>query len=192
MTAIRERLENIFSTEGSDEFCPKWKLFAETSDHTFKLIEPPLTAEQICLKGKMNCYAYALELYKLPSYSRWVDDERYLYCQINVLTGRVFGGLIEQGLLAEIPDADVTVNSLVVYISGDNITHCGTIIRDNKRVRSKFNIKEFYEHGLMEVRTSFGFPTKYLKRPTYKERLKIMASLAKLPPFRGDMSDQRP
>jgi hypothetical protein len=166
--------------------------FEARTDHTFRKIDPPLAVDQIWLLGNMNCFAYSLELYKLPAYSVWVrKHQQNVFDQLSVLSGRFFGGLIEQGLLTEIPDTDVPVNSLVVYYHEDYVTHFGTILTRDKRVRSKFGSQEFYEHGLMEVQTSFGLPRKYLQRLTDHERKKTMAKLARLPPVNSDKFGRR-
>ena len=185
---IRDDLEHIFAntwTKGMFEL--KLREFLAREDHTFTMIESPLSVDQMWLYGHMNCFAHSLGLHRLAAYGEWVRrHEQNLFDELSVLSGRFFCALIDQGLLAEVSGADVPLHSLVVYCRADRITHCGTILDRDKRVRSKFSVNEFYEHGLMEVQTSFGLPIKYLKPPTYNERRKIMAQLARLPPVTAD------
>lgn len=175
MTTTRDRLEYLFTnTVESVEFQKRWTEFAARIDHNVRMIDPPVTEDQRWLVPHVNCFAYSLGLYSLPEYSRWIREHHAL----EVLNGRFMSVLIKNGCLKVVKEVSPSLNSLVVYYDNDNnISHCGTIFTVDNRVRSKFNVHEFYEHDLLEVQTSFGFPKKYLEPPTDPMRRRIIAKL---------------
>lgn len=175
MTTTRDRLQYIFgNTWRNDvEFKEKWAEFAARTDHTVKMIAPPLSDEHRWLMPHMNCFAYSLGLERIPAYHRWIRTHHAL----DLLDGEFMGDLIEQKWLKELTGVDVPVNSLVMYYNGSLVTHCGFIFTSDKRVRSKFNVHEFYEHGLLEVQTSFGSPERYFELPTSDLQHRIISEL---------------
>jgi hypothetical protein len=173
---IREDLEHLFAStwESDSAFQAAWGRFAMRQDHTVTMIEPPLSATQQWLLPHMNCFAYALRLHELPAYHRWIREHHSL----DLLDGGFMEDLIEQRWLAVVATNAPRLGKLVVYKRlDDHVTHSGIIVDGQERVRSKFNINEFYEHGLLEVQTSFGEPQWFLEPPTEQVRCRIMEEL---------------
>lgn len=175
MPTLRDRLQYLFGkTWTPAEFDEQWAKFAARTDHTVRMIcPPPLPEKHRWLIPHMNCFAYSLGLQEIPKYRRWIREYHALY----ILNGQFVVTLIEKEWLRDVADADFPMNSLVVYYNGDTVTHCGLIVTDDKRVRSKFNVNEFYEHGLLEVQTSFGTPKRYFELPTNEVRMQIIDEL---------------
>lgn len=171
----REDLEHLFRStwESTADFQEAWGRFATRGDHTVVMIEPPLTVLQRWLMPHLNCFAYSLGLHELPAYHRWIREHHAL----DLLNGGFMGDLIEQQWLAEVDVSAPRLSKLVVYQRDDHVTHCGLIIDDQDRVRSKFSINEFYEHGLLEVQTSFGEPRWFLEPPADEVRRRIVEEL---------------
>lgn len=171
----RDRLEHIFGNTWTETvFQKKCAEFATRTDHTVRLIGSPIADNQRWLIRKMNCYAYALGLHNLAGYSRWIREGQAWW----VLDGAFVSGLIENEWLIEVQDTGEPTGLLVAYYNGGNVTHIGTILTVDKRVRSKFNIFEFYEHGLLEVQLSFGEPMRYFEQPTDDVRMAIIEELS--------------
>jgi hypothetical protein len=172
----REDLEHLFTSnwEPRAAFQDAWKLFAMRQDHTVTMIDPPLSATQRWLMPRMNCFAYALGLHELPAYHRWIRTHYYARKPLN---GGFMEELIEWRWLAEVAIGAPHLGKLVVYKRDDYVTHCGLIIDGQDRVRSKFGIEDFYEHGLLEVQISFGEPQLFLEPPTEQIRRQIMEKL---------------
>jgi hypothetical protein len=171
----RERLQDLFGTtwESNAEFQAEWARFAARPDHTVRMIDPPLPLELRWLMPHMNCFSYALGLHGLPAYHRWIREHHALEC----LDGEFMRDLVERPLLVELLDGAPRLDSLVIYYRAEHIAHCGVIIDGANRVRSKFNVNEFYEHGLREVQTSYGEPRLFLKPVTNDIRRQIVDEL---------------
>jgi hypothetical protein len=171
----RERLQHLFGTtwESNAEFQAEWDRFAARPDHTVRMIDPPLPLEHRGLMPHMNCFSYALGLHRAPGYHRWIREHH----APELLDGEFMRDFIERGLLVEVPGGAPPLGSLVMYYRAEHIAHCGVIIDGANRVRSKFNVNEFYEHGLHEVQTSYGEPRRFLEPATDKVRRQIVDEL---------------
>jgi hypothetical protein len=171
----REHLQHLFGTtwESNAEFQAEWNRFAARPDHTVRMIEPPLPLEHRWLLPHMNCFSYALGLHEVPSYHRWIRK----HYALELLDGEFMRVLIERRSLVEIPGSPPRRGSLVMYYQAEHIAHSGVIIDGANRVRSKFNVNEFYEHGLHEVQTSYGEPRLFLDPVTEGVRQQVVDEL---------------
>jgi hypothetical protein len=108
-----------------------------------------------------NCYALALDLVDTPRYRRLVDEHGD-----SALADSAFvTGLIEDAEVREIPEDEIRPGSLVAYFNTGALTHCGLILSDSKRVRSKWGPSELYEHELWEVGASYGREVRFFEPP---------------------------
>ena len=171
----RERLQHLFGTtwQSNAEFQTEWARFVARPDHTVTMIDPPLPLEHRWLMPHMNCFSYALGLHGVPAYHRWIREHHAL----ELLDGDFVRDLIERRSLVEVLGGAPRLDALVMYYWAEHIAHCGVIIDGANRVRSKFNVNEFYEHGLHEVQTSFGEPRLFLKPPINEVRRQIVDEL---------------
>lgn len=170
----RTRMQHLFGGQWDNDAAFQEKLaeFLARTDHNVTTFDPMIPDEDRWLIPNMNCFSYAFGFHKFPAYHRWIKKRR----ELDLLNGEFIADLIERGRLKEITGVEPPAGSLVMYYHGDKITHCGVISSD-KRVRSKFNVHEFYEHGLLEVQTSYGTPTRYFEPLEDEMRKRIIDAL---------------
>lgn len=138
---LRARLQDITCRSDIDGHPPAVEALKSEFSHTIRLVE---RANQALPR---NCYEWAFDL--CPVLSHWVGEFN--------LPELFAGSKFVQELilyLAKIPEGDVTDGDLILYFDRQIPTHAGLI--KESRVISKWGKGHIYQHGLLEVPSSYG------------------------------------
>ena len=110
-----------------------------------------------------NCYAFALGLGGLADYHALVASNR----RASPIIDSIFVmALIANRDLREIAPADpATIGDLAVYFRENRVTHCGVVMSDQRRIRSKWGTNVVHEHEIDEVPASYGDMIRFFAVP---------------------------
>ncbi len=106
---------------------------------------------------KWNCFAYAFNLVASDSYQRIAWADRRGRKNIFFASAEFTRFLMQSSVLGGISEGELQLGDVGIYLDDEGIPkHAGKIFSSDKRVRSKWGIGRFWEHGLWEVPESYG------------------------------------
>lgn len=110
-----------------------------------------------------NCYAFAFGLGGRTEYHRLVAANK---TATPIIDSMFVMALIAHHDLHEIGPADpVAAGDLAVYFQDDRVVHCGIVISDNGRIRSKWGTNVVHEHEAGEVPAPYGDTIRFFAVP---------------------------
>ena len=122
---------------------------------------------------RYTCLMYVFDFTEKPEY---IDIARYP--GFNVYAGANFVyWLIDRRFLTEISEVNARTGDLLMYFNGCDFKHVG-ILRESKRVISKWGIGHLYEHGLWEVPLSYGTTLRFFRSITYERAFDLFTYFA--------------
>jgi hypothetical protein len=166
---LRERLEEVFEAQGWAEYLALLARVTRDFPNEIVILDSPHPIQ------RYTCVVHVLEFTEKPEFVA-IASRGFNF----VIAGPAFlHWLLEQGLLAEVAEADACEGDLVLYFDqGGRIKHAG-LDRRNGRVESKWGKGGLFQHGVFEVPTSYGTTVKLFRRIPWEEALEYFRRYAK-------------
>ena len=154
---LRWHLQNItgeFTGVRVAEQLAKIDALKAKHNHSIVLVQSAVLANQ--RTWNFNCHAFAFGLHETEEF--WSIRES----QPDVWPTGTFVSQLLVPRLEPISEDNQRVGDLIVYFSGQSVTHSGIV--GDQLVRSKWGSAHTWDHRIFEVPTSFGSTVRYFKR----------------------------
>jgi hypothetical protein len=146
---LRARLQDIVCTEDIDEHPSAIENLKSEFPHTIQLVE------QTNPTLPRTCYDWALDLN--PELTHWIG-----LCELpELFPGLQFVSTLIPHLNT-ISESDVRNDDLILYFDEQIPTHAG--LATKSRVISKWGEGHIYQHGLLEVPSSYGNRIRFFRK----------------------------
>lgn len=112
---------------------------------------------------KWNCFAFAFNLGTSRAYEQiaWADRRG---CNTFFASPRFVQFVIQKESVSEISEGEAQPGDVVIYLDDDRAhKHAGKITPNHGRVKSKWGVGHFWEHGLWEVPEKYGNTVRFFR-----------------------------
>jgi hypothetical protein len=113
--------------------------------------------------ARFNCFAYALRVWDDPVYRQFVEE----WQSSSLINSELVSEMLSNGDFAEVPEAKVQPNDVVLYFAGEQLCHAGIVEEASSPliVRSKWGGNEVHRHKLWEVPACHGDRVRFFRLP---------------------------
>lgn len=132
---------------------------------------------------KWNCFAFAFNLVTSRAYGKIAWADRRGRCNTFFASPRFVQFVIQKESVSEISEGETQPGDVVIYLDDDRAhKHAGKITPNHGRVKSKWGVGLFWEHGLWEVPEKFGNTLRFFRDIPEAKAEREFLEFAKLQP----------
>jgi hypothetical protein len=155
---LRRELEDASGLLVVPEYRLRLETLRERYGHTITILDDG--APEI---ARFNCFAYALRVWNDPIYRELVDERQ----SSSLINSDLVSEMLRGGDFAEVPEAIVQPDNIVLYFAGDQLCHAGLVEEASSPliIRSKWGGNEVHRHRLWEVPAYHGDLLRFYRRP---------------------------
>jgi hypothetical protein len=158
---LRRELEDASELKVVSEYRMRIETLRVKYGHTITILDDG-TSEI----ARFNCFAYALGVRNDPTYRKLVDE----WQSSSLINSDLVSEMLRRGDFAEVPEAIVQRDDIVLYFAGERLCHAGLVEQASSPliIRSKWGGNEVHRHKLWEVPGYHGDRVRFYRCPDGK------------------------
>jgi hypothetical protein len=166
---LRGRLQAMTEAQSKSEYLAMLAAVARDFPNAIVLLDSPYPIQ------RYTCLMHVFEFTEKPEYAAMASRGFNV-----VFAGPTFAHwLLEKQLLTEVGEAEVREGDLIFYFNEEGrMKHAG-LSRGVDRVESKWGKGGLFQHGLVEIPSSYGTTRRFFRKIPYEEALEYFRRFAK-------------